>query len=169
MGGVAAAFGLYAGLTFLIPLIFAGAAYFILFKLRPARQEIMMMTALTVAQLAWFVLGVAIAPEMISSVGIDIVATAILVAWLLYGFSTAAIITLAIFEAIGLIMNGFLLAATDPASTAFRALLVHIVLRVAIIGYGIAYFVGKRLNPDQEYADDGIPGEMTDERLEPLS
>ena len=83
-------------------------------------------------------------PSGLSAVGLDIVLTSTLLAWLLWRPVVLPMVMLILLQVLSLVVNIDAIAATQVNSLPFKALLVHIVLRLLIIGFGIAFVVRAR-------------------------
>jgi hypothetical protein len=142
-GLVGFGFARYVGISFLVPLLIGGVAIFVLKKFRPLTTNLLGMVAVAIGQVGWFTTAALIIPAGFAVVGLDIVLTTALLVWLIYRPSITAVVILIVFETIGLILNLFTIPDVHANSGQFKPLLVHILLRVFVIGFGIAFAVEK--------------------------
>jgi hypothetical protein len=140
-GGLAFGVGLYF-LGGLIPILLTCVALFAVKKLFPRLPEAaVFFSGLATGQLLWFLAGAILAPGLWLAVAPDLVIGGLLIAWFLARPSAAPAALLMAFEVIGLGMNGWTLTEVGFSNPAGKALIFHIVLRVAIIGGGVLYLL----------------------------
>ncbi len=134
--------------NFLAPLAFSVLFVLLLRKTRTDPFNLSMMQGLALGQAGWFILGVLFVPSMWATVVPDIVLTIVLVGWLLMRVSIAPIVMIFLYELASLAINATMLLSADTSSNTFRALIVHCLWRVMVIGFGIAYLVADRRKRD---------------------
>lgn len=138
-GGLALGVGFYA-LGGLIPVVLAFVALLAIRKLFPRLTEAaVFFSGLAVGQLLWFLLGAVFAPAMWMAVAPDLVIGGLLIGWFLARPSPVPAALLMVFEAVGLAMNGWTLGEAGFANPAAKVLIVHMLLRAAIVASGVWY------------------------------
>ena len=149
----------FIGAMFFIPLALSGLAFFLLRKLRSDPIYVSAMEGLALGQVGWFIVGAIAMPALWSNVALDIIIVFALILWLLLRLSIWPAVLLIIYEVISLFVNGMALAAADPMSAPFKALLVHILWRVLIIAFGCAYLIfgrGRNYGTRDEEASEAV-------------
>jgi hypothetical protein len=136
----ATAFGVYTGIHFVIPTIFAVALMFITRKLFPEnRRRYIVLFSLQAAHALW--LCVALFSPSAQAVVIDVVLVSGLLTWLLMRPGKAPLYALAVYQLISLYINTAGLFAVELNTPAHKALLVHVLYRVLALTYiAIALF-----------------------------
>jgi hypothetical protein len=132
--GLGIGLGAYAGMSMLIP----AAGAILSFRLVPVavRQNDAMRASAIAAQgglLLWLLVG-AYALHSIQPVALDVVVLAVGIAWWTYQASTITAVGLLAFHAYVLIVNVQRLVASDVAEAAHRALVVHAVIHLFVMG-----------------------------------
>jgi hypothetical protein len=150
---LALAFGRWAGLSFLLPVGAAAAAYYLLKRAMPAEQgTATKLTAVQVGHLAWFLLA-AFVPGGLAQVGLDIVILGGLLTWFGFTQSRKAAYALLAVQVLSAAVN---LGAVQSAMEADKLapLFVHLIFRAAAI-YLIALFLmqGRRKALPTQYED----------------
>jgi hypothetical protein len=139
------ALGLGVGIYLLggfIPVLLTFAALFVLKKLCPQLSETAVtFAALATGQLLWFLAGATIVPGSWLAIAPDLVIGAVLLGWFVVRPSVVPAALLIAFEVAGLGMNGWVLKDLGVSNPAGKALILHIILRLAIIGSGIWYIL----------------------------
>jgi hypothetical protein len=136
--GISRAFG--AALLF--PALFGGLAAVILGKAGPARARPFTAAAsVVIGHTGWMIVG-ALAVGSFGTVGVDIVLMAAGVAWLLAAPGAGPAIALAVYEAVGIVVNLGQLA--DAQGALVKALVLHLLLRVGAIAALVAGWVAHR-------------------------
>jgi hypothetical protein len=143
-GGIALGVGLFA-LGGFIPMLLTFVALFAVKKLFPRLSDTAVLFAgLAAGQWLWFVVGAAIAPDMWLGVAPDLIVGAALTAWFIARPSVLPAALLMAFELVGLGMNGWMMTQVALSSPDGKALILHMILRLAIIGSGIWYLRRRR-------------------------
>lgn len=132
-----------------IPMLVGFAAFALLKKSTDRNVAVLAALAAIIAQTAWFLVGAIAVPAQASTVLLDIVVNAILIAaiYLKPGYVSAGFALL--WNVLGVVMTGLMLSATsgDGLSADQRALLAHIILRGIIVLASAAIMIFKA-HPD---------------------
>jgi hypothetical protein len=145
---IGAPIGFYAGISLLIPVGCAMLIYKLLRGRAGDRNRIVPAVSIQGAHVLWMALGAAMTRQL-GPVAIDVVVMGGLLCWVWARPSALPLWTLAVVQAAALAVNGAALFAADLGSLASKALLVHVLLRVAGIAANL-----KALPPRKPAAED---------------
>jgi hypothetical protein len=152
-GAVGIALGKLGGFTAMIPMGIGVAAFVLLTKFSRMRPQLVPVVAASLGQLGWFALIVLIQPSLLAAVLADLVIVGGLVLWLVLKPNRVAAGILAVFQCLSLAYNAFMISQVDFLSGPFVALLVHIVLRTAIIGFAAAFILKFKSGDEEDPAE----------------
>jgi hypothetical protein len=145
IGGLA--LGRYAGVSLLIPGAISVVAFFGLRQFIPiAKRPMLLCLAWQAGQLGWFLVGTAIAPQLVGQIWLDALIMGGGMVWLYLSSGRPAAIFLGVYQAASLAINVLAFAAVPIDSPSARSLSVHIVWRVVAL-FLLGLFVWKR--PDR--------------------
>lgn len=146
-GGLALGVGFYllGGLLPVVLVCLSLIAIKTLFRNLP--EAAVLFLGLAVGQWLWFLVGIVFAPAFWAAIVLDIVVGGLLIGWFLARPSVAPVALLVGFEAIGLVMNGWVLGMAGLATPAAKMLIVHMALRLAIIASGVWYLLKRNDAP----------------------
>jgi hypothetical protein len=147
-GGIlAAALGMYSGVNALIPLAFAGVAFFVGLRFMPEAEKIWLPPlAVQFGYLCWMLVGAIVLAIMnftASDVLIDIVILSVGLVWLYARPGLWPVILLVLYHTAGLIMLSTTVAA-GGGHNMYPALAVHATLRVLAIGLMLLAYIQQR-------------------------
>ena len=129
----------FLGASTFIPAIGSLLAFLLIKKLRPTLADFALCSvSFMVGHAAWIAVGAIVEPQFLGAVLFDIVVSVLLAIWLLFRISRAALYGLIAFELLGLLSNAYTMSLLDGWNAQRAALTVHIILRVAVIGFGLA-------------------------------
>jgi hypothetical protein len=156
IGGVAGAaagyiVSQYTGLMALIPL--GGALLFGLIAAKvvgPAARPMVPGFAVQAGQWLWFLVG-AVATGQYQSVLLDLIILAIGLVWLLARPGLGPVLLLGIYQVISVVINAATFASAAVGSVEHKALLIHLIFRVAAVVLMVAGL--RRPRTDQTPAD----------------
>jgi hypothetical protein len=133
--------GYYLGISFFIPLVIALVAYFLLRKFVRRDPTALGVCAVLIGHGATFLLAAAVAPQLIATVGLDLVLIAAFLIWFLWSTTRPPAIAIIAYEAIGLAINLYVATQFVFDSAQFKGILVNIVLRLLVIGLGVSFIL----------------------------
>lgn len=147
IGGLLGGYGIsrLVGAAGWIPAIVGFGSFFLLKKLVDRNVGVIAALASIIAQTAWFLIAVLIAPEEMSAVSVDIAFNVALLAivYIWPGYVSAGIVIA--WAAFGILAN--IAAMTGQPLEVQRALAAHLILRAVIIASAVAIMIFKA-NPD---------------------
>jgi hypothetical protein len=149
--GFAAAFGIshFAGLTTWIPVICSGLVFAGLRKLKADSSDVVLLPiSLMSGHALWMLIGVLVLPAMWASAAADLAISLLFFLWLIAKPSRIAFAILIVLELAGLAVNTVTLLQVGNLVGPASALLVHIVLRIAIIVTSVFAIRQLRKNPE---------------------
>ncbi|MCE3273125.1 MAG: hypothetical protein K0S57_3522 [Ramlibacter sp.] len=120
--------GAYAGFNLLVPGIGAAGIWYLGRFVKPKQPVFLAALALLAGHWMWLLVGTALLGAWQDN-GLDIAAMLALAAWLWLRPGLSAVVSLTIFEAVAVLLNGAVIADQAPGSVMHRALFLHIVLR----------------------------------------
>lgn len=146
-GSVVLGLGVYF-LGGFIPVLLVAAAAFAINKLFPRLSEpASLFAGLSAGQLLWLLVGAIMAPAMWAAIAVDLAIGGVLLAWFLARPSVAPAALIILFQFVGLGMNLWLLNDAGLANPVGKALVLHIILRLTILGTGIWYILKRNETP----------------------
>ena len=134
--------GVYCGLAILIPLA-GGAIVLSQNKRFAAARWAPFLTAVAVifGHLVWMLVGALILPAQFMVIAIDMVIMAVGLLWLVLRPGLGPVILLGIFEVVCLVVNANTILAMEFGSAGHKALVAHIVLRLAALAALVTGYV----------------------------
>jgi hypothetical protein len=139
----AAAVGIFAsqyfGLTLFVPFGMALVAFLVLSRLMKMNPVKSALIALLIGQIGWFCAAVAVAPAQASQVWLDILILLLFASWLFLKPGKWAAIGLMSFEFLAGLVNLASLLDTTVHSGTFKALIIHVLVRLAVIAACVAF------------------------------
>jgi hypothetical protein len=146
-GSVALGAGAYF-LGGLIPILLVAAAIFAVKKLFPRLSEpAALFASLSAGQLLWLLFGAIVAPAMWAMVAADLAIGGVLLAWFLARPSVVPTALIMLFELVGLGVNLWALNDASFADPVGKALILHMLLRLAILASGVWYLLKRNETP----------------------
>lgn len=139
-GVLAFAFAKFVGIVALIPFLIFGLALFILHKAKYDPEALRPSIALQSAQIGWFAIGAIVVPNGLMAAGADIAFGLALLLWLTFGKHWLPLVLICLMQGVGIFVNIQALSETGYANDFAKPLLVHIALRVLIVGAAAYYF-----------------------------
>jgi hypothetical protein len=122
--------GFYSGFNVLFPIAFG----FVLFKIlqsRPgSRSQVLPAVAIQGGHILWMALGAAITRQF-GPVSVDIIVIGVLLCWIWARPSALPLWALVVLQTVALFVNGAAFIAAAFGTAASKALLVHVILRIA--------------------------------------
>ena len=157
--GYLAAYGVSraVGANLFIPAILSGISIWLIGKFRPLLSSYLRYSiGILLGQAAFMSVGAAMMPQYVILVLPDIFLAIVITAWIVLRPSRPALFVLIGFEVFGIVSNCYsvyLLSAWGPD---MGALIVHITMRTAIIGFGIAALQDAlvRFDPEDQMVED---------------
>ncbi|HEV2866188.1 MAG TPA: hypothetical protein VGX37_06705 [Allosphingosinicella sp.] len=147
------------GLAGLIPLGVGVGSYFLLRSFWPQRKLVVPAVAATFGQIGWILLG-AVIMNALAQLWLDLLVPGLIAAWLLWRPSTPAAIAMILFQLVGTALNVMTLDRMQLMTPDFKALVVHIALRVFIIGAAIYFIFETKTGGDDEWASEEVPANV---------
>jgi hypothetical protein len=138
--------GIYTGASFLVPAAAAAGVWYVGSKfLKPRIPLFLPSIALLAGHLAWMAIGTALVNAWEANF-LDIALMVAFLAWLWFRPNLACVIALTIFETLAFIVNVLAISEVAIGAMEHRALALHVILRLAIIGLVWQAYLNSKAN-----------------------
>jgi hypothetical protein len=151
------AFAQFVGIAAFVPFIVFGLVFLLLHKAEYEPESLRPSLALQSAQLGWFIVGALVIPGGFMAAGADIAIGLALLLWLVFSRHWLPLALICLMQLFGIFVNFQALSDVGYSGDAVKPMLVHIAIRMLIVGTAAYFFFVKYMDGENDGIVDDAP------------